>query len=97
MSIEEILEYNPNLYKISFIVLEEILRDKFNLEFDRNKTWMEMGINDELDQIEFVIEIEKEIGIQIADDVIHPIFGLGKKPVDFTSYIRDNKIDQLGL
>lgn len=97
MSLEEILQYNPDLCKLSFIIMSEILRDKFNLQFDQNKTWNEMGLDDDLDQIEYIMELEKELSIQIPDDIIYDIFGLNNKPIDFASYIRDKKITDLGI
>lgn len=97
MTEDEILQHNPELIKLSFSVLSQVLQEKFNLSFDQNKTWIEMGLSDDLDQIEFIMELEKELNIQVPDIVIAECFGLGNKPIDFTSYIRDKKITDLGI
>ena len=63
MTEDEILQHNPELIKLSFSVLSQVLQEKFNLSFDQNKTWIEMGLSDDLDQIEFIMELEKELNI----------------------------------
>ena len=97
MNIEQSIQFNPELLKITESTLEEALRDKFDIEFDRNKTWGEMGIQDDLDQIELVMEIEKILNIQILDDVISVIFNTYNKPIDFLQILRDKKLDDLGI
>ena len=97
MTVEEILNISPDLKRISFNILSETLFDKFRLLFDGDKTWGEMGLDDELDQIEYVMELEKKLGIQISDEVIESTFGLNVRPVDFISYLRQRKINDLGI
>ena len=55
MTTEEILKVNKDLVKLTPSILSQVLFEKFGLEFNANKTWQEMGLDDDLDCIEYVM------------------------------------------
>ena len=97
MTAKEIVDYYPDIVKITDNLLIEILEYKFDTKFNRELSWEEMGIDDELDQIELVIEIEKNLNISIPDDLIFEVFRISDKPIDFKIFLRSDKIKKLGL
>lgn len=97
MTSTEILKVNKDLVKLTFPILSEVLLDRFDLYFDPNKTWSEMGLDDDLDRIEYIMELEKILNIQIDDYLIDIVFGGGVKPISFLNEYRDIKLNQLGI
>jgi acyl carrier protein len=97
MTTEEILKVNKDLVKLTPSILSQVLFEKFGLEFNANKTWQEMGLDDDLDCIEYVMELEKLLDIQIDDWLIEIIFGSNQKPISFIDEYRNQKLNQLGI
>jgi acyl carrier protein len=60
------------------------------------KTYGEHGV-DELDCVEIIMELEKILDIVITDDVCEYFISENIKPIIFTQYIRNKKIEELGL
>jgi acyl carrier protein len=67
-----------------------------NLPLDMNKTWNDNGFDD-LDCVELIMELEKRLNIAISDDVADAFITGSSKPPVFKSYIRNKKIEDLGL
>ena len=70
--------------------------DRSKVKLDMNKTWSDNGLDD-LDCVEFIMHIEKRLNIFITDDVADAFTRYNEKPKVFRSYLRNKKIEQLGL
>ena len=64
------------------------------LDFD--KTWADNGY-DELDGVDFIMQLEKELNISISDDVADAFIDSNKKPVNVSAYNREKKLNSLGI
>ena len=93
--IEYLLENYQGLSKLSHQNLSDTLNELLRLEYKPNKTWGEMGLNDELDMVEFVMTLEKKLDIMIDDSIIDEVFGRESYPIDFISIIRDKKLEKI--
>ena len=93
--ISYLLKVCPGLSKINFQVISELLWKEFSLQFYPTKTWGEMGLDDELDQVVLAMALEKNLDIIIDDQVIEEVFGKDVYPIDFVSIIRQRKLEQL--
>ncbi len=96
MTPEEMIEKCPDIIKITHQSLIKAINKVGYTEFDFNKTWSQNGF-DELDGVETIMELEKQLGIVISDDVAEEYIKGDKIPIIFTQYNRSKKIEQLGL
>jgi acyl carrier protein len=96
MTIDEMIERCPDIVKITPEIMIEVSNTKLNLPLDINKTWVDNGYDD-YDAIEMVMELEKRLDISITDDVVETFTQGGNKPPVFKSYLRNKKIEELGL
>ena len=92
MTIEEILIDCPGLEKVTFNHYKDFLGD----DFDPNKTWIEMGFDD-LDVIELIMHLEKKLDFELSDYLVDEVFGANMKPINFIVYIREQKLNDLGI
>lgn len=92
MTNEEILKICPQISKITFSEISEILGDSFNPD----KTWSEMGFDD-LDLIELIMMLEKRIGFDFPDHLFEHVFSQHMKPINFSEWLRNKKLDELGI
>jgi acyl carrier protein len=76
--------------------MNEIVYNIIGEPLDMNKTWYDNGLDD-LDCVEFIMYIEKRLDIVIPDDVAGAFTRYNEKPKVFRSYLRNKKIEQLGL
>lgn len=93
--IEYLLEKCQDLSKLSHQSLSTTLNEVLGLEYNPNKTWGEMGLDDDLDMVEFAMALEKKLDIIISDDVIEEVFGRESYPIDFISIIRHKKLEKI--
>jgi acyl carrier protein len=94
MTPEEMIKRCPDIVKVTPDIMMEIAKEKFNIEIDFNKDWQDNGFDD-LDSVEVIMELEKRLNIVITDDVADAFIS-GKINI-FRSYIRNEKLEQLGL
>ena len=94
MDIEKITSVCPGLLKLGFDTLRNLLEKKSIKTFNPNKTWEEMGFDD-LDMIEIIMQLEKDLDFSFPDQIFEDVFGLDKKPIDFKSYSRNKIIDSI--
>jgi acyl carrier protein len=94
MTPEEMIMKCPDIIKVTPDIMMEIAKEKFDIEIDFNKTWGENGFDD-LDSVEVIMELEKRLNIVITDDVADAFIS-GKITI-FRSYLRNEKLEQLGL
>jgi len=92
MTIEEILKVCPSLSQVTFNHIIDILGSDFNPE----KTWKEMGFDD-LDIIEMIMMIEKQLDFIFPDTLYDYVFGQDMKPINFKVVVRNRKLDDLGI
>ena len=93
--IEYLLEKCQDLSKLSHQSLSTTLNEVLGLEYNPNKTWGDMGLDDDLDMVEFAMALEKKLDIIISDDVIEEVFGRESYPIDFISIIRHKKLEKI--
>ena len=94
MTKEEFLKLYPECSIIGNNDYSLIISEKLNLEFDYNKSWKEMGLDD-LDLIEMIMDLEKKFDFAISDSHIEDFFSLEHKPIDFKQYKRNKIIDKI--
>ncbi len=94
MTESEMIMRCPDMVKVTPEIMMEIAKEKFDIEIDFNKDWQDNGFDD-LDSVEVVMELEKRLNIVITDDVADAFIS-GKITI-FRSYIRNEKLEQLGL
>jgi acyl carrier protein len=84
----------PDLSKISKEVISKAHRKVFNEDIDFN---LSFGDNqyDDLDMVEFIMEIEKILDIAIDDDACELVLGLDNIPINLIYEVRDIKIDKI--
>jgi acyl carrier protein len=96
MTVEEMVERCPDIVKVTPNIMMEISNTRLNIPLDVNKSWYDNGYND-LDTVELIMELEKVLNINIPDDVVDTFIKINSKPMVFNSYLRNKKIEQLGL
>lgn len=96
MTEKEMIEKCPDIVKVTPEILMEVANEKIGYPLDMNKTWNDNGYDD-LDCVELAMELEKRLDIVIPDEVVDAFIGGNKKPMVFKSYLRNKKIEELGL
>lgn len=96
MELEQILISHPQLNKITEQMMNDITLDKLGVVLDYNKSLGENGFDD-LDCVEVVMEIEKRLNIVVPDHILDLLFNINKKPPRFQQYIRNKKLEDLGI
>ncbi len=94
MTEQEMIKRCPDIVKVTPELMREIASEKFGIEIDFNKTWQDNGF-DELDGVEMIMELEKRLDIVITDSVADSF--ISKKIPIFRSYLRNEKLNQLGI
>ena len=96
MTEDEMIQRCPDIVKVTPEIMNEIVYNITGDKLDMNKTWSDNGLDD-LDCVEFIMHIEKRLNIFITDDVADAFTRYNEKPKVFRSYLRNKKIEQLGL
>jgi len=96
MTLEKIIQDIPELGRINPDVMDKIAIRINGLPLDYNKTWSDNGYND-LDTIEMLMLLEKELNIDVPDEIVDYLFSGNVKPPKFISVIRDKKLSELGI
>lgn len=94
MSEEEMIQKCPDIVKVTPQIINQAAIKHLGHVLDFNLTFAENGLND-LDVVEMIMEFEKILDIDITDDIVDA-FIKGKPPV-FTQWLRNDKIEKLGL
>jgi acyl carrier protein len=83
---------NQLIPKLSIDLLARLMLDKFGTELILDKTFTEMYLDD-LDQVELLMEIEKELNIAITDDEWEEF---ASKPIkNWLADFREERIKQI--
>ena len=109
MTIEEILIACPGLEKVTFNHYKDFLGD----DFDPNKTWIEMGFDDldivelimhlekklDFEFPDYLVDEVFNVGVMFRDPARTQLGEThhNMKPIDFIEYIREQKLNDLGI
>jgi acyl carrier protein len=97
MTPEVMYQKHKDLGEINLNIQHKILVEKFGVSnVDLGKNFNDMGLGD-LDFIEYIMELEKRLGIYIPDEYIDYICNENISPIDFSKYSRDYKLSQLDI
>ena len=95
--LKQIILKHPYLLKITPSVLSKCFSDVSGIEcLDYSKTYGEQGLDD-LDIIEMLMNIEKELNISIHDELTDTIFNTGSYPINMTLWYREDRLVELGI
>jgi hypothetical protein len=96
--LKQIILKHPYLMKITPTVLSKCLKAFiYQYDLDYSKTWGEQGLVGDLDIIEMVMNIERELNIHIHDELTDTIFTLDSYPINFTLWHREERLGELGI
>lgn len=97
--LKQIILKHPYLIKITPSVLSKCFEDCYLYsikDLDYSKTYGEHGLS-ELDIIEMIMWIEKELNISIHDELVDTIFNTESYPINMTLWYRDDRLVELGI
>jgi hypothetical protein len=95
--LKQIIIKHPHLMKITPTVLSKCLKAFiYQYDLDYSKTWGEHGLGD-LDIIEMVMNIERDLNIHIHDDIVDTLFNTESYPINMTLLYREERLLELGI
>ena len=94
--LKQIIINHPYLMKITPSTFSKVFKDYTGEYLDYTKTYGEQGL-DGLDLIEMIMNIEKELNINIHDELTDTIFTLDSYPINFTLWHREERLGELGI
>lgn len=96
-NIIDIIQNNDFLTKIKPHILSKTACDLSGLKsLDFNTTYADQGF-DELYMVELVMNLERNLDIHIPDEISLVLFSENSKPINLQSFIRNKKIEELGI
>jgi acyl carrier protein len=97
MNLSELIIKYPDILKITPTIMIQSWCEKMGLEtLDFKSTYGEQGV-DNLDLIEWVMNLENELDISIDDSVIDILFSTNSYPINLTEWVRNDKLEKLGV
>jgi hypothetical protein len=94
--LKQIIIKHPHLIKITPNVLSKAFNNLTGEYLDYSKTWGEHGLGD-LDIIEMVMYLEKDLNIHIHDDIVDTLFSSESYPINMTFLYREERLVELGI
>jgi len=100
--LKQIIINHPYLMKITPTVLSKCfeITDMFGQvagkDLDYTKTYGEQGLDD-LDIIRMVMYLEKDLNINIHDDIVDTLFNSESYPINMTFLYREERLLELGI
>ena len=94
--LKQIILKHPHLIKITPSVLSKSFNYLTGECLDYSKTWGDQGFGD-LDLIEMLMYLEKDLNISIHDELIDTIFNSGCYPINMTFLYREDRLGELGI
>jgi acyl carrier protein len=97
--LKQIISNHPYLMKITPSTFSKVFKNvtaRFTEDLDYTKTYGEQGL-DELDLVEMMMYLEKELNIHIQDELTDTIFHIDSYPINFTLWHRDERLGELGI
>lgn len=86
---------HPQLLKIKHDNIINAHIKVSNIPFDYNSTWYNLGYNNTLDVVRFIVDIERQLDISIPDSEVFDNKGHMMPPIIFLNIIRYNSLDIL--
>ena len=94
--LKQIILKHPHLIKITPTVLSKSFNNLTGEDLDYTKTYGEQGLDD-LDIIEMVMYLEKDLNIHIHDDIVDTLFSSESYPINMTFLYREERLLELGI
>jgi acyl carrier protein len=94
--LKQIILNHPDLMKITTSAFCKVFKDVTGEDLDYTKTYGEQGLGD-LDIIEMVMYLEKELNISVHDELTDTIFHIDSYPINFTLWHREERLLELGI
>lgn len=94
MTVEEAIKRCPDLLKITINDITHVTSGYFNTDIDFSISWGKNGF-DELDCVELVMHLEKNLKIAIPDDVCACFFEMDSLPIAFKQVWRERSLKKL--
>lgn len=94
--LKQIIIKHPHLIKITPNVLSKAFNNLTGEDLDYSKTWGEQGLGD-LDLVEMVMYLERDLNIHIHDDIVDTIFNSESYPINMTFLYREERLLELGI
>lgn len=97
--LKQIILKHPHLIKITPSVLSKSFNYLTGEDLDYSKTWGDQGFGD-LDLIEMLMYLEKDLNISIHDELIDTIFNTESYPINISgifSIYREERLGELGI
>jgi acyl carrier protein len=94
--LKQIILKHPYLMKITPSTFSKVFKDYTGEYLDYTKTYGEQGL-DGLDLIEMIMYLEKELNINIHDELTDTIFSIDSYPINFTLLYREERLLELGI
>ena len=94
--LKQIIINHPHLIKITPTVLSKAFNNLTGEYLDYSNTWGEHGLDD-LDIIEVVMYLEKDLNIHIHDDIVDTLFSIDSYPINMTLLYREERLLELGI
>jgi acyl carrier protein len=94
--LKQIILKHPHLIKITPSVLSKAFNNLTGEDLDYTKTYGEQGLDD-LDIIEMVMYLEKDLNIHIHDDIVDTLFSSESYPINMTFLYREERLVELGI
>ena len=94
--LKQIISNHPYLMKITPSTFSKVFKDYTGEYLDYTKTYGEQGLDD-LDIIEMVMYLEKDLNIHIHDDIVDTLFSSESYPINMTLWNREERLLELGI
>jgi len=94
--LKQIIINHPYLMKITSSTFSKVFKDYTGEDLDYTKTYGGHGLDD-LDLIEMIMHLEKELNINIHDELTDTIFHIDSYPINFTLWHREERLVELGI
>lgn len=94
--LKQIILKHPHLIKITPSVLSKAFNNLTGEDLDYSKTWGEHGLGD-LDLVEMVMYLERDLNIHIHDDIVDTLFNSESYPINMTFLYREERLVELGI
>ena len=94
--LKQIIIKHPHLMKITPSDLSKAFNSLTGEDLDYSKTWGDQGLDD-LDLVEMVMYLEKDLNIHIHDDIVDTLFSSESYPINMTLWNREERLVELGI
>jgi acyl carrier protein len=94
--LKQIIIKHTHLIKITPSDLSKAFNNLTGEDLDYSKTYGDQGLDD-LDLVELVMYLEKDLNIHIHDDIVDTLFSSESYPINMTLWNREERLVELGI